>query len=490
MKLIRKYPYSYWAEWTEDKIISLYIGLLAKNDGKLALLKFRIRKAIQQLPPNILIQMGEKAYWSGYYKEADLMGSLALKRQPSASERKENLELLAASQVLIGDYKAALQSYDFLLRQSSGTNNAIEYLFRMGLVQYRLKDYSKAMFYFERLLALNDKSKFELPAMYWARNSYIKLDQKEKAKEISDQLLVKYPLTYYGLRTRMEMANGQVPEDFKSGSAPVVQLYFSTNESQAWKTFNLLAESGWYDAAGRELGQLPQPTSTAQKMLYAYFWMKAGQPGQGIQLFNEVIYEDERFIRWNALKRFFPFWYEGEIKKWAEANSIEPEMIAAIIRQESSFDAQAESPARAIGLMQMISLTSTSVAKDIRLKDFSFPESLMDPETNIRMGSYYFRKILKSNRENVPLTLASYNAGIGNLYKFIKSRAELADLRDQHSTDPENELWIDELPWGETRFYVQAVMRNYLIYRWLYSDLQSTSRWEVGQKAGSNGPKK
>jgi soluble lytic murein transglycosylase len=66
----------------------------------------------------------------------------------------------------------------------------------------------------------------------------------------------------------------------------------------------------------------------------------------------------------------------------------------------------------------------------------------------------------------VPLALAAYNIGPGNLHRFLQSRPDMKNLEDGHS-DPDDEIWVDELPWSETSGYVKAVMRNLLVYEWL-----------------------
>tara|TARA_B100000749_G_scaffold280887_2_gene280007 strand:+ start:64418 stop:66703 length:2286 start_codon:yes stop_codon:yes gene_type:complete len=488
VELISKYPLSYWSQSTEKQIVSLYTGLLARNEGRLALLKVRVRKATQKLPPATLNSMASKAYWRGYYNEAELLSRMALKKQPSREESREALIRLGLSQITTGDYKQAIATYENLLAQTSGTEEAVEGLFRLGLTYYRLENYAKAIFYFERLLALNDQGNFGLQTLYWAWNSYLKLDQVEKSKEVASKLIQEYPLTYYGMRVRLHNSSTPIGPSFKGTKLPLVELLLGNSEMQSWEALQILRGSGWYQEAQAELQQLPEPTTSLQKLMFAHLWMSVDHPRMGITLFNEVLYDEPEYLRWETLQRFFPYWHKSKIEKWAGRNGVDPYIIAAIIRQESSFDAHAESSANAIGLMQLIAFTAKEVAKDLKLKGYTFPETLRDTETNIRMGTYYFKKILKSNKYNLPLTLAAYNAGIGNLYKFIKARKDLSNLRRQHSSDPANEIWMDELPWGETRFYVQAVMRNYLIYQWLYGDLSQTKIWDARQKASGKGP--
>jgi soluble lytic murein transglycosylase len=78
------------------------------------------------------------------------------------------------------------------------------------------------------------------------------------------------------------------------------------------------------------------------------------------------------------------------------------------------------------------------------------------------------------------LALGSYNLGIGRLRKWLAFREDLAKMSSRGSADPFDDLWIDELPWSETSFYVKAVMRNFLVYRALEGRevVISPSIWE------------
>ena len=81
---------------------------------------------------------------------------------------------------------------------------------------------------------------------------------------------------------------------------------------------------------------------------------------------------------------------------------------------------------------------------------------------------------MRAFKGNIPLALAAYNAGIGNMRRWMKHRSnELDPLQTKNSSQPEDEIWVDELPWAETSFYVKAIMRNLILYRLVYEDIQT-----------------
>jgi soluble lytic murein transglycosylase len=77
------------------------------------------------------------------------------------------------------------------------------------------------------------------------------------------------------------------------------------------------------------------------------------------------------------------------------------------------------------------------------------------------MGTYYFSNMFASFDNNIPFALAAFNAGPTRLKRWMQS----AGFKPQPTSSPEYEVWVDLLPWNETRFYVKAILRNYLIYQ-------------------------
>ncbi|MCB0412470.1 MAG: transglycosylase SLT domain-containing protein, partial [Bdellovibrionales bacterium] len=90
-------------------------------------------------------------------------------------------------------------------------------------------------------------------------------------------------------------------------------------------------------------------------------------------------------------------------------------------------------------------------------------DSLYMPDMNIRLGARYLSRMLYAFKGHFPLSLAAYNAGIGRMRKWLALRPETANLISEQSSNPMNEIWMDEMPWDETNDYVKSVLRNYLV---------------------------
>ena len=136
---------------------------------------------------------------------------------------------------------------------------------------------------------------------------------------------------------------------------------------------------------------------------------------------------------------------------------IERALILAIIRQESAFDRTAESPSGARGMMQLLPSTAQETAKKIGA-DFN-RDMLDEPQHNIRLGSNYLARLIEAYDGSYILSIAAYNAGPGNVRKWLKTYGN-------PGSDPQEAIdWIERIPFQETRNYVQRVLENLQVYR-------------------------
>ncbi|MGH6954995.1 MAG: lytic transglycosylase domain-containing protein [Alphaproteobacteria bacterium] len=142
----------------------------------------------------------------------------------------------------------------------------------------------------------------------------------------------------------------------------------------------------------------------------------------------------------------------------AEGRGLEHALVLAIARQESAFDPEAVSGSGARGLMQIMPATAKQVAKQSGLA-YSKRKLTADPDYNVRLGRSYVRRLIESYRGSYVLALAAYNAGPGNVRRWLK---EYGDPRDG-SVDALD--WIELVPFAETRNYVQRVLEGLQVYR-------------------------
>lgn len=149
-----------------------------------------------------------------------------------------------------------------------------------------------------------------------------------------------------------------------------------------------------------------------------------------------------------------------ETKYMPGKTNVEKPFALSIIRQESVFNPSARSSASAMGLMQLIPSTAKRVAKSIGVS-YSQNKLLSDPRYNITLGSQYLGTLVDQWDGSYILAISSYNAGPGNAKKWTqryKDPRELEDINDIID-------WMESIPYGETRNYVQRVLENLQVYR-------------------------
>lgn len=137
---------------------------------------------------------------------------------------------------------------------------------------------------------------------------------------------------------------------------------------------------------------------------------------------------------------------------------VEKALILAIIRQESNFSQYARSHANALGLMQILPKTAKATAKSMKVA-YNHKRLTQDPKYNILIGANYMKAMLNFHNGSYILAIASYNAGPKNVKKWIQ------DYGDPRSQEVDAIFWIENIPFKETRNYVQRVLENLYVYR-------------------------
>lgn len=156
----------------------------------------------------------------------------------------------------------------------------------------------------------------------------------------------------------------------------------------------------------------------------------------------------------NDYPLLYPRPYDRAVRDASEFTGLSPELIYAVIRQESLYQADAGSRAGARGLMQLMPATARRTAKRW---DLPAPSNvrLLDPATNVRLGAATLASLVRRADQQVPLALAGYNAGPAAARRWLPD----APL--------ETDVWVENIPYNETRGYVRRVYWHSLVFGWL-----------------------
>jgi len=170
------------------------------------------------------------------------------------------------------------------------------------------------------------------------------------------------------------------------------------------------------------------------------------------ELYDRALFAAGRADKKKALTTRFPVVYQPQVDLAAAENRIPSAWVFGVMRRESGYIRDVKSSAGAIGLMQLMPNTAKYVAK-LQGKS-NWKGDLTDVETNIGFGTFYLRHVMDKFDDHQVLATASYNAGPHRVTKWLPPQDMPADV------------WIDAIPYTETRRYVRAVLAYTAIYEW------------------------
>lgn len=156
------------------------------------------------------------------------------------------------------------------------------------------------------------------------------------------------------------------------------------------------------------------------------------------------------------LKLFYPFPHRELVLEYSSEYGVDPFLVLALMRTESRFYARANSPAGAKGLMQIMPETGSWIAKQLQMPDFT-EDKLYQPQYNIPMGIWYLVYLDSVFSGDLIKVLAAYNAGEHNVKKWLKEGTWSGRQQD-----------LEQIPYAETREYIDKVLFDYHIYKRLY----------------------
>lgn len=168
---------------------------------------------------------------------------------------------------------------------------------------------------------------------------------------------------------------------------------------------------------------------------------------------NAAILAAARSDAYDNLEIRFPLAHKNTVIKHAQSNGIDPDWVYSVIRQESAFLPMARSPVGALGMMQIMPATARQLAREMRIAVPS-QNDLLRPEANIRMGTFYLKQLADQFNGNIILATASYNAGPHRAKAWQPKYASM-----------EGDIWVETIPFKETREYVKNILTYQAIYR-------------------------
>jgi soluble lytic murein transglycosylase len=317
-------------------------------------------------------------------------------------------------------------------------------------------------------------------AIYWLGRNAERGGNPAHARSLYAKAVDRFPETYFGNAAATRLAKlgpgEENPAEFleKIPPPPALRSFdepIPVAAEDRWGRAQALRAIAFDASAEQELKNAYFATSSPRFLLEAaQAAFDQGHYGAGMAYGRIIVpnFDSRKFgdAPVSAWKSLYPLPYEAALRREAAKNDFDPMFAAGLIRQESTFQADAVSHKNAIGLMQVLPKTGKLLAKQMKVRYTK--DKLFDPDFNLAVGMVYIANLLRQT--GAPeYAAAAYNAGEDRIaaWKGERNYEEIPEL-------------VESIPFTETREYVQVVLRNTAVYRMIYGQpivaLQTASR--------------
>lgn len=387
------------------------------------------------------------------------------RRFPASPFAEEAAYQAARLRMLLGRWDEAALAYGrYLDRYARGKKGrfAAACRYELGIARFASKRPEEAARLFSSLAETETDAFARANLRELEGAALLSAGQKEKAVEKLVAVVRERPLSFAALtaRARLEAAGGLAPGLAVSAAVDAVPAALAVELPEKTRFYSRLGFvlDAERDLASRE-GEITKRYAPRgwEALCQAY-----GQLGAGAERFRVGRYAVKNDVfervptdatRW-AWECVYPTPFVEIVRGAESLRGLPAGLLHAVMRQESAFRPDAVSPARAVGLLQLIPLTARKVAEELKLE--ATPELLRVPAYNVELGSYYLKKVLDRFSGHVALGAAAYNAGPGAVTRWLENGEDLP-----------LDLWVARIPFGETRGYVMRVVGNLAHYAYL-----------------------
>jgi soluble lytic murein transglycosylase len=333
-------------------------------------------------------------------------------------------------------------------------------LWRLGWLAWFKGDARGAGESWTRAAAPGGDRAYRIAALYWAGRARERVGERAGAERHYRDVLVEGPRTYYGV-----LAAARATAPTANGARAEVTLpaepALAVAGDPAFARADLLRRIGLVEYAFQELEELAPRLAGDPARLYVLSSMYTREQRYhlALRIFRRYLAPlastDDPGLPRAFWEMFYPLGWRAELTEAAEASGLDPSLVAAVVREESSYHPRALSRAGARGLMQLMPGTAAPMAR-VRGLAFRKGELLDDPAENLRLGSRFLAGLVREFGDT-RLALAAYNAGPQRVRQWWTARR----------TD-DVEAFIEQIPFDETRHYVKRVLLSWDEYRRLY----------------------
>jgi len=384
---------------------------------------------------------------------------------PDSSWSEEALNNLGTYYIVQDEDELAAKSFKELYEKFPQGPRAERAAWKYGWYAYMTGDYGETVRVFESAALGFPRSDYRPSFIYWAGRAHERLGETAQADSRMRLVYADYANSYYGRLAERQLARrGDITAergDVRRASSPQAPA-LEVKPIQSEPLIRLLLANELYDDALIELRHAQRAWGNSPRIDATIAWVynRKGELRRAISLmrrtYPQFLTAGGQQLPAELLQVIFPLVYWESIRKYSAQHDLDPYLVAALVAQESTFDAGIRSSANAWGLMQVVPSTGRKLARSLGFR-FTMA-SLTNPELNLRMGTLYFSQLV-SQFGGTYYALASYNAGDSRVTRWKAERPGL-----------DEDEFIDDIPFPETQNYVKRILGTAEDYRRLYPD--------------------
>lgn len=385
---------------------------------------------------------------------------------PSSPWAEESLLALANNFQKDARDQEALPYYERLLAGFPEGRYADRAGWRVGWGYYRAGRFADAAQVLERTARLRAATTYSAGMLYWAARARRELGEFERARQLLEETVRRYKNGYHGLRAQALLATfARRPAD------PPPTLAARSNDPRAdipepqFTRVRQLLLIDQLDEAQEELRLVP-PSPLSQATI-AWIENRLGRLRPAItamkRAYPEHVSEAGDRLPPEVWRIIYPLEFGDLLRAKSAEEGLDPALVAALICQESTFNAGAVSSAGARGLMQVMGPTGRVLARSLGMRYKS--SALTDPATSLDFGTRYLRELSDRFGGRVERVLAAYNAGPHRVDAWTAGNPDMGD-----------EEFVESIPFTETRQYVMVILANREHYRRIYDLTAGSTR--------------
>jgi soluble lytic murein transglycosylase len=372
--------------------------------------------------------------------------------------------LLAAYLVSVGELSEGLDVYDRLYRTATQRDLRIDVLWRAGVAAIRAGQLDRAERTFATMRRLKPGPDTSLIADYWTAVLALRRNRPKEAVASLTALARATPYTYYGIRAREQLValKASAPTSSPRAAFPAPTIRDTTRAQLRFRGAMLLARAGLKAEAAQMIRQLGADVRNDQALalMGARALASVGEYRQAVGImetrFGAFLETPASGVPDDFWRLAYPRAFWSIVRPAGESARVDPLLLLSLARQESRFDPSVRSVVGAIGLFQIMPYTADNLAPKVGVT-ITDRAMLLRPQTSAAFGARLTADLLSEfDNEAVPV-MAAYNAGEGRAAEWWKAARGVSQ-----------DLFVDTIPYAETRTYVRTVYSNYVMYRQLY----------------------